>query len=277
MAQPHDGNGCSGSAITVVLLAAALLATPVSGQYQVFQSHQSANLATTETLRGGNWLFEISHRFQAPVSDGSQAFWGIDGPAWIRLGLAFAPVDRVLIGVIRTNNEDNVELNGRFRFSETTFGSVPVHFAVATGGAWNTDPVITEGAGDNEFQFYAQFVANTLIADQVAIGISPTYLRNPRIRDEETYNTTSVGLYGQWYFTGAFSVLGEWIVSEEIPDFEHDTGTFGLEVRTRGHHFKLIATNQPAINPTQHLAGSPNPFALDQLRLGFNITRLLPF
>jgi hypothetical protein len=262
-------------------LAAAVLSAAVAGeasaQERLFQSHQSANLATTETLRGGNWLFEISHRFTAPVSEGSKAFWGVDGPAWIRLGLAFAPTDGVLLGIIRTNNEDNLELNARARFLDVDLGSVPVQLALATGGAWNTDPVLTEGAEDNEFQFYGQLVANTRIGERFALGLAPTYIRNPRIRDFEPYNTVSLGAYGQWYLGRTFSVLGEWIFSEEIPDLEHDTGTFGVEVRTRGHHFKIVATNQPAINPTQHLAGSPNPFKLDELRLGFNITRLLPF
>jgi hypothetical protein len=255
----------------------ALTAREAAGQYQLFQSHQSSNLGTTETLRGGNWLFEISHRFATPVSEGSQAFWGVDGPAWIRLGLGFAPTDRVLLGVIRTNREDNVELNARARFLESAVGEIPIHLAVGAGGAWNTDPLLTEGAEDNEFQFYTQLLANALVADQLALGLAPTYLRNPRIQDVEAHNTLSLGVYGQWYFDRTFSVLGEWIFTEEIPDLEHDTGTFGIEIRTRGHHFKIVATNQPAINPTQHLAGSPNPFTFDELRLGFNITRLLPF
>jgi hypothetical protein len=266
--------------LVTAFCAAVLSATAAqgaSGQDRLFQSHQSANLATTETLRGGNWLFEISHRFAVPMSEGSKELWGIDGPAVIRLGLGFAPTDRVLLGIIRTNNEDNLELNGRARFLEASLGGTPVHLAAAVGGAWNTDPVLSEGAEDNEFQFYAQLVANALIADRLAVGLAPTYLRNPRIRDFETNNTSSLGVYGQWYLGGTFSLLGEWIFSEEIPDLEHDTGTFGLEIRTRGHHFKIVATNQPAINPTQHLAGSPYPFTLDELRLGFNITRLLPF
>jgi hypothetical protein len=266
--------GCVLFVLSALVSPAAAEAT---AQDRIFESHQSANLPTTESLRGGNWLFEISHRFASPLSEGSQAFWGIDGPAWIRLGLAFAPVNGVLLGVIRTNNEDNVELNARARFLEAALGPVPVQVALTAGTAWNTDPILTQGAVDNEFQFYGQLVANTRVWESLALGLAPTYVRNPRIRDLDPENTVSLGVYGQWYLGDTFSLLGEWIFSEKIPDFEHDTGTFGVEIRTRGHHFKIVATNQPAINPTQHLAGSPNPFTLDELRLGFNITRLLPF
>jgi hypothetical protein len=264
-------------AVPCVLAAAAMvLPGSTTAQSTVFRSHQSANLATTETLRGGNWLFEISHRFQLPASSGAKELWGIDGPAWIRLGLSWAPTDRMLFGVVRTNNEDNLELNGRFRFLETEVAGVPLHAAAVAGGAWNTDP-LPLGADDNEFQAYLQAVVNARFADQVAFGVSPTFLQNPRIRDAEPDQSLAVGVYGQWYLGDTFSVLGEWVFSEEIEDLEYDTGTVGIEMRTRGHHFKLVATNQPALGTTQLLPGSPNPFTLDELRLGFNITRLLPF
>ena len=260
----------------VAALALPALVRPIHAQEAPFRSYHVANLATTETLRGGNWLFEISHRFQLPASSGSRELWGIDGPAWIRLGLAWAPIDRMLLGILRTNNEDNLELNARYRFLEAAVGGVPVHAGVVVGGAWNTDP-LPLGADDNAFQGYGQLVINALLADRVAVGVSPTFIQNPRIHDAEVDQAVSVGAYGQWYLGDTFSILGEWVFSEERDDFEYDTGTFGLEIRTRGHHFKLLATNQPALGATQLLPGSPNPFTLDELRLGFNITRLLPF
>ena len=171
----------------------ALLGVPAPGaaQYSVFRSHQSANLATTETLRGGNWLFEISHRFQTPIEAGSRELWGVDGPAWIRLGLSWAPTNGVLVGVVRTNNEDNLELNARWRFLELDAGGAPVHVAVAGGGAWNTDP-LPFGAEDNEFQAFAQLVVNTVVADRLALGLSPTLVQNPRIHDADTETTAAV-------------------------------------------------------------------------------------
>ena len=76
---------------------------------------------------------------------------------------------------------------------------------------------------------------------------------------------------------GAFSVLGEWIFSEERQGLEHDTGTFGLVIDTRGHSFKIVVSNQTRMNATQVLSGTPNDFEADELRLGFNITRVLSF
>ena len=126
-------------------------------------------------------------------------------------------------------------------------------------------------------QLYAQLIGNVLLGDQFALGVTPTLLRNPSLIDVESDNVLVVGVHGQLYFDGPLSLLGEWIFSEERPGLENDSGTFGIELETRGHFFKIVVTNQARMNPTQFLAGSPVPFELDELSLGFNITRLLPF
>jgi hypothetical protein len=64
-------------------------------------------------------------------------------------------------------------------------------------------------------------------------------------------------------------------VSEERTDLEHDSGTFGIELETGGHFFKVLLTNQARMNPTQFLGGTPFNFEADQWRVAFNITRLL--
>jgi hypothetical protein len=116
-----------------------------------------------------------------------------------------------------------------------------------------------------------------MLGGTVAVGVVPTYLRNPRILDVEAENAFVLGINAQAYLTEALSLLAEWIVSEERPDLENDAATFGLEIETRGHHFKLLVTNQARMNPAQVLAGTPTAFEPDAWRFGFNITRLLPF
>ena len=86
-----------------------------------------------------------------------------------------------------------------------------------------------------------------------------------------------LGPHAQVYTSGALSFLGEWILSEAREGFTNDAGTFGIELRTRGHFFKIVVTNQVLTNPTQFLAGTNNDFIADEWRLGFNIPRLLPF
>ena len=265
---------------TVLLLIAALVtvaAPPSARAQEIFNSTQSANLPTSETVRAGNWLFEISHRFLPPVSDGSGALWGLDGPVRNRLGLGYAPTDRILIGVVRANYEDNLEINAKAAVFEGRAGGVRYKIGGMAGLAWNTDVVEVGGAEDNEVQYYGQLIVDALLGDHVAVGVVPTFLRNPRLLDIEKENAFVLGLHSQVYLSDSFSVLGEWIFSEPRTGLENDTGTFGIALDTRGHSFKIVVSNQTRMNATQFLAGTPNDFEADQLRLGFNITRVLVF
>ena len=246
-----------------------LQSTPTS----IFHSTLVANLPTTTTLGKGILQFEISHRFVPPVSRGVNALWGLDGPAEDRLGLSWAPTGRAMVHIERSNLNDNLELGGRIRLAEGTAGGMPVAAAVAAGFAWNTDPPSAPGVVDNETQAYAQLVLDALLGGRFAVDVVPSVLRNPRLEDPDPVTTFSLGLAGQAYVARSVSLFGEWVVSEARPQQEHDAGTFGLELQTRGHFFKLLMTNTVEMNPTQLLAGTPFPFQPNEWRFGFTITR----
>lgn len=269
-----------GAALAAVLTTAALLA-PASaeaqarGQDRVFHSVHAANLPTTTTLRDGDLLFEISHRFNTAISQGADALWGFDGPVFNRIGLSYGVSARLTLGVLRTNLADNLELNAKVRLWEGGDG-LRASLGAKGGVAWNTQLAEIEGAEDNESQAYAQLMGNVLLGERVAVGVVPSWLHNPRVRDVDADDAFALGLHGQLYLDDGLSLLGEWIVSEEREGLEHDSGTFGLEIETRGHFFKLLVTNQVRMNPTQFLGGAPISFDPDNWRVAFNITRLIP-
>jgi hypothetical protein len=253
------------------------LANPELALGQVFQSSHAANLPTATTLPSGDLLFEISHRFVPPVSEGGETLWGLDGPVINRLGLAYAVTDRALIGVSRTNLEDNLELGAQVRIAEGGSNERPLAVGVKGAVAWNMSPALVQGAEDNESQLYLQLMLNAGLGGRVSLGLVPTYLRNPRIRDFDADDAFVLGIHGQVALTPTLNFIGEWIVSEERQDQEFDSGTFGVELRTRGHFFKVVLTNQVRMNPSQVLGGSAADFTADEWRLGFNITRRIVF
>lgn len=243
----------------------------------VFHSTQSANLPTAETLDRGSWLFEISHRFQPPVSGGADALWGLDGPVVNRLALAYGITDRAMLGLVRSNLSDNLEMGAKVRLAAGGRNATPFMVAVAGGVAWNTELPDLDGLEDNEAQAYAQLLLDVRAAPQIALGLVPTVVWNPRVADFDADVSLALGLQGQWYVADTASLFAEWLVAGGREDLEHDAGTFGLELETGGHFFKLVLTNSTRMNPTQFLGGTPHPFDADAWRLGFNVTRLLVF
>ena len=276
-------------------------AVPAAASAQnVFESTQSATLPTAAGMNAGDILIEISHRF-GHLSDGASDLWGLDGFVLNRLGLAYAPHDHFALGVLRSNSMDNLELNARFASLALDAATVPVEFAVQSGVAWNLQDeagddheghqhqVLDDGKADtaardddtaeaNEMQAYAQVIANAMLADRLALGVVPTLLWNPRIQDHDAEAAVSVGVNGQLYLDHRWSLFGEWIFSQAREDQEYDSGSFGVEIRTRGHFFKLVVTNQHQMNPTHTLAGAAEDF-LDpgSWRFGFNIQRTVRF
>lgn len=243
----------------------------------VFHSTQSANLPTALTLDRGSWLFEISHRFQPPVSGGADALWGLDGPVVNRLALAYGVTDRVMAGLVRSNLSDNLEVGAKVHLAAGGRDATPFMLAVAGGVAWNTELPDLDGFKDNETQAYAQLIFDVRPASQVAVGLVPTVVRNPRVADTDADVSLALGLHGQWYLAEGTSVFAEWLVAQGREDLEHDAGTLGVELETGGHFFKLVLTNSTRMSPTQFLGGTPHPFEVDAWRLGFNVTRLLVF
>jgi hypothetical protein len=242
-----------------------------------FHSTQLINLPTAETLAGGEWQFEISHRFLPFLSKGKDAFWGLEGPINMRLGLGYAPSDRVLVTLARSSLMDNWDLQVKLKALELEAGSVPVLAALQGGAAWSSDVPERESGDHGNFQYYGQLIHNTLLAERLALGVVPAYLYNVLLNPVDPMQELYWGFYGQVFLTDIVSVNAEWTLGENPEELAHCVGSFGIELGTGGHFFRGFLPDSVRINPTQYLVGTDFPFELDECRLGFAVTRLLGF
>ncbi len=239
----------------------------------LFHSTQVVNLPTTEVLNKGEFQFEISHRFLPPI-DAKKTFFGLDGPAYMRLALGYVPVKNVAVTLGRSNNQDNYDLRIKYKFLQWANATAPLIAAVQAGTAWNTEVTDRETSDPKNFQYYGQLVLNTLLFKKLGIGLVPSYLYNSHIYCDKTQYSFTMGSYVQFYISPMWSLLVE--ANNTISGWrnQYDSYTFGIELETGGHFFKIFLTNAAALNPSQFLAGAD---LKNQWRLGFNITRLLTF
>lgn len=242
-----------------------------------FHSTQVINLPTAETLARGEWQFEISHRFLPAMSEGQDALWGLDGPVNMRLGLSYAPSDRVLVTLARGNLLDNWDLQLKVNALELEAGTIPFLLALQGGAAWSSDVPERDSGDKGNFQYYGQLILNTLLAERLALGVVPSYLYNVLLDRTDPVQELYLGLYGQLFLTDILSINTEWTVGQNPEEFSHDVGSLGIELETGGHFFKIFLSNSVRINPSQYLAGTDFAFEPDEWRLGFAITRLLRF
>lgn len=242
---------------------------------QLFHSTHSVILPTTETLQQGNLEFEVSHRFLPTVSDGSKNLFGFDGPANIKLALSYGITDDLVAAISRSNVNDNLEMIFKYRAIEFENDFFPVVVAVRGAAVWNTDATGRDAGSNMNFQYYGQLVLNSMIDKKLGIGIVPSYLYNSNIYCPCKKYSITLGTNIQYYVSSLFSLLAEW--NPTLTGFrnKYDSMSFGFELETGGHFFKIIFTNNSNLNTSQYLGGSDLDITAKNWRIGFNITRLL--
>lgn len=248
----------------------------------LFHSINAVNLPTAETLLRNELEYEISHRFNKTV-DANKAYFGIDGPATIRMALSYAITNDLMVTFGRSNQDDNIDFRVKYKVFQFAHNTLPVLVALRAGGAWNTEVYeeITNEERDltnsKNFQYYGQAIFNTMIAKKLGIGVVPSYLYNSHIYCEEPEYSFTVGGYVQYYLSAMFSFYVETNATVTGWRQNYNPVVIGVEIETGGHFFKIFLGNSHVMNPSQYLAGADLYVEDGEWRLGFNITRILKF
>jgi len=259
----------------------------MSEQSYAFDGWKVVNLPTSMTLDRGNWLFLIAHRFNPKISDGYDALYGLDGSGIIYLSMGYAVTNDLLIALARSNSADNVELQGRYRFMRQTAAS-PLGAGLQIAANWVTqDP----GNGESRLRGDALKVTGqvSLTKDfgNVGVAVVPGITVNPveEVSGEDPLLT--VGLGGRWVFKQMartrFSLVGEWVPivsgytrsSTFGNDVRFDSWGGGVEISVGGHVFQVVVSNSVGLTSDQYLRGGDLDLADGDMRLGFNIFRIL--
>ncbi len=253
---------------------------------ELFHSPQAINLPTTQTIKKGNLEYEVSHRFLPPISDGYDAYYGLDGPGHIRMALAYAITNDALLSFGRSNAaadsgraEDNIDIALKYKlFQFSQYAKAPVSVAIRTGLGWYTNVIGRDKTDGANFQYYGQLIINTLLFKKIGLGLVPSYLYNSSILQAETQYSVTLGAYAQYYISSAMSALMEWNPTLNGYKTMYTPFSFGIELETGGHFFKIFLTNSQMLNTSQFLAGADLAGVNDgKWRIGFNITRILNF
>lgn len=242
---------------------------------ELFHSTYAVNLPTAETIGSRELEIEISHRFIPTIKSGSKDFGGLDGPVINRLALSYGIFSSTQITLGRSNLYDNYEFSVKQKLFENDNELFPFMLTFNGGVAWNSDHPVIESSDSKAFQFYAQLIFNTMYDKKLGLGVVPSYLHNSHPACKENQYSFTLGTYLQYYLSEVFSIVWEYNPTVTGWRDYHNPMSFGLEIETGGHFFKIFLTNSTDLNQTQFLSGADKSFDDGDLRLGFMITRLL--
>lgn len=247
----------------------------VEPKFQLFHSTCALNQPTAETIKKGDILYGIEHRFTLPVTSGIDNLFGLDGGSTIRMHLGYAFTDDLLVDLARTNKMGNYELNIKQRLFEIKDETFPTIVAANIGAAYNTKGLEALGSS-RKLQPFASIIINTIFAKKFGVGIVPTYLSNSNINDisytKSDYSVT-MGLYAQYFINDNWALIVEGTPTVVGWRDTYNSYAFGAEFETGGHFFKFIWGNNTAMNLSQFNVGASEKFGLQSLHFGFQITR----
>jgi hypothetical protein len=251
----------------------------------------------------GTFEMDIMHRF-GTVQKGYDDFWGFFAPSNIRLGVSYAPVSKLNVGVGITKNNMLWDASAKYSIITQTKGRYPVSVTYYGDVAYDTRKDADKSIFKYQSQrllFFNQIIIARKITDKFSIQVAPSVSHQNAVKGYYTKNDSTgtakfsemkhdhfaIAVSARYKLTNVTSVM----VNYDQPLTKHATNnpnpnlSFGVEFNTSNHSFQLFAGNYSLLSPQRNnLYNSNSPFGYTDVTgkkisggkflIGFNITRL---
>jgi hypothetical protein len=255
--------------------------------YASFKGTRLINFQTVETMGKGSLDFRISHRF-GDFSTGAYNFYGLDGPATLRLGFDYSVTDRFTVGVGRSSYQKMFDGFLKYRIlRQTQDNSMPISVTgiVSMYITAQNDPTAAV-TGYNQYEFFSSrmsYMYQLLIArkfnSRLTLQIAPTLIHFNLVTYANDKNDLfAIPISGRFKISKRFSITGEYglRISRYTANQKsyYNSASIGVDIETGGHVFQLFITNSSAINEIQTIPYTDSNWSKGQVRIGFNISRV---
>lgn len=284
---------------------AAVQATPRKAKpvKNTFQSIWIIDNQTVMVPVKGTFEMDIMHRF-GTVQKGYSDFWGFFAPSNIRLGVTYAPINRLNLGLGITKSNMLWDLSAKYSIITQTKGKYPVSITYYGNVAYDTrkdDDQSLFKYSSQRILFFNQLIIARKITEKLSIQVAPSvshqnavngfYTKNDSTGKETfkemAFDHLAIAFSGRYKLTNITSLM----VNYDQPITRHNTNnpspnfSFGFEFNTSNHSFQLFAGTYSLLNPQRNsLYNTNTPFGYTDASgkkfpgggflIGFNITRL---
>jgi hypothetical protein len=231
----------------------------------------TAHLPTPDTIGHGMAEFRFTHRFKTGAREaGADNLFGLDGGAWISLGLAYGLTDRLDVGLRRSDDLQDYEAYFKAALARQVRGGSPFGIAVQASA------IRLDAAGvENRDVWSAQLSVGRRLWERLSFELVPSYAAHTDFLDASIMRgTTALGAAAEFRVKPYLAITGEWIgqIGVKAP---YQAGTLGFELRTANHAFHVVLTNVRGTHTNLYLPGGDLDWGEGEFRLGFNISRTI--
>lgn len=251
----------------------------------------------------GTLEMDIMHRF-GTVDKGYDDFWGFFAPSNIRLGVSYAPINKLNLGIGITKDNKLWDASAKYSIITQTNGKYPVSVTYYTNVGYDTRKDEDKSIFKYKSQrllFFNQLIIARKVTENFSVQVAPSishqnavngyYTKNDStgkdIFKEMKHSHIAIALSGRYKLTRVTSLL----INYDQPLTKHATNnpdpnlSFGLEFSTSAHSFQLFMGNYFMLNQQRNnLYNNNSPFGYTkedgtkvkggQFLIGFNVTRL---
>ena len=249
-----------------------------------FKGTRLINMHTIETLGKGSLDFRISHRF-GNFSSGVANLWGIDGPAALHLAFDYSITDDFAVGVGRTNIDQMYDALVKYRLlKQKVNNSIPISLTLIASANIITAKFASNGVDkfpnvSNRLAYYFQAMFARKFSEKLTVQLSPTLVHYNLVLNTTDKNDIFANAFMLRYkLTKRFALTGEYIA--RLSKYTRETNLYknsasvGVDIETGGHVFQLFVTNSTAINPVQVIPYTATQWSKNEIRIGFNVSRV---
>ena len=123
----------------------------------------------------GTLEFDIQHRF-GTVDNGKKDLWGIFAPSNIRLGLAYAPINKLFVGAGLTKERMQVDLNAKYALlQQTTDNKVPVSVTYFGNIVIDAREQSNFRNSVDRFSYFNQIIIARKVSEIFSIQVAPNF------------------------------------------------------------------------------------------------------
>jgi len=239
-----------------------------------FKSSRVIMSHSMEMLKEGVLDFRILHRF-GKISGGSYEFFGLDGPATVRLGLDYGLTDNFSFGIGRSGYKKELDGFIKFRPVQQATGprSSPISIVGVAGLTYSAERNTEITRTADRFAYYWQAILGRKFSDAFTLQLMPTLLHRNKVQQGEHNDLFAQGIGGRVKLTRRISLNADYYYVANKKAGLRNPLSIGFDIETGGHVFQLHFTNALGINERAFLSETVDDWGSGDIQFGFNISR----
>jgi hypothetical protein len=236
----------------------------------------------------GTFEWDIQHRFGV-VNNGSKDLFGIFAPANIRLGVNYAPVKRLYLGVGLTKERMQVDLNGKYALLLQTPGVMPVSVSYFGNMVIDSRNKSNFRYTVHRFSYFNQLIVARKITEKFSAQAAPSFSwfnniegyvdSKGNIQKKMENGHLAISFAGRYKISAKSAITAGYDqpLTQHPTNNPHPNICLGFETTSSSHAFQVFVGNYYGIVPQSNNVFNQNDFTKGQFVIGFNITKLWNF